>query len=192
VLRGRLPWLSTIGVWLALAATAPAARAAAGEDEWQLSARLGLASVDVDGRSPLGELAGADLEYGITDAWALRLSVGTGFHPVDAVAETSLPKGTVRTNMALAGVTYTIDVLRLVPYIEVGVGVINFGGAVLTPGTTLDAELGLGADYLVTRHWALGGLLNYQFTPAQLFGSPMDFGGTSFYFAVSARVSWMF
>ena len=192
MLRGRLPWLSTIGVWLALAATATGARAAAGEDEWQLSARLGVATLDVDGRSPLGTLAGAEVEYGITDAWALRLSVGSGFHPVDAVAKTHLPGGTARTNMALAGVTYTVDVLRLVPYLEVGIGVINFGGAVLTPGTTLDAELGIGADYLVTRHWALGGLLSYQFTPAQLFGSPMDFGGTSFYFAASARVSWMF
>jgi hypothetical protein len=193
VLRGRLAWLSPIGVWLALAAmTATAARAAAGEDEWQLSARLGLASVDVDGRSPLGELVGADLEYGITDAWALRLTVGSGFHSVDAVPKSALPGGTVRTNMALAGVTYAVDVLRLVPYIETGIGVISFGGAVQTPGTTLDAELGIGVDYLVTRHWALGGLLHYQFTPAQLFGSPMDFGGTSFYFGASMRVSWLF
>ena len=152
MLRGRLPWLSTIGVWLALAATATGARAAAGEDEWQLSARLGVATLDVDGRSPLGTLAGAEVEYGITDAWALRLSVGSGFHPVDAVAKTHLPGGTARTNMALAGVTYTVDVLRLVPYLEVGIGVINFGGAVLTPGTTLDPPLGAGRPAVLPVH----------------------------------------
>jgi hypothetical protein len=45
---------------------------------------------------------------------------------------------------------------------------------------------------LLTRRWAVGGVLQYQFTPAQLFGSPMDFGGTSFYFSASARVSWLF
>jgi hypothetical protein len=168
------------------------AHAAAGEDEWQLSARLGLGDVHVDGRSPLGALAGADLEYGFSDAWAARLSVGSGFHPVDADVKNHLPGGTARTTFALVGVTYTFDVLRLVPYIQTGIGVINFGGAVAKPGTAFDAELGLGADYLVTRRWAVGGVLQYQFTPAQLFGSPMDFGGTSFYFSASARISWLF
>jgi hypothetical protein len=183
-----------IGAWLALAAAtwAAPARAAPGEDEWQLSARLGLGDVHVDGRSPLGVLGGADLEYGFSDAWAGRLSIGSGFHPVDADIKNHLPGGTARTTFAVLGVTYTFDVLRLVPYLQTGVGVINFGGAVVKPGTAFDAELGLGADYLVTRRWAVGGVLQYQFTPAQLFGSPMDFGGTSFYFSASARVSWLF
>ncbi len=78
---------------------------------------------------------------------------------------THLPGGTVRTTSALLGVTYTFDVLRLVPYIQTGVGVINFGGAVVNSGTAFDAELGLGADYLLTRRWAVGGVLQYQFTP---------------------------
>ena len=69
---------------------------------------------------------------------------------------------------------------------------INFSGAVTNPGLKLDAELGAGADYLLTRRWALGAVLQYQFTPAQLFGSAMEFGGTSFYFALAARLSWLF
>jgi len=182
----------TIGVWLALGAWAAPAHAAPGEDEWQVSARLGLGDVDVDGRAPLGAIGGAELEYGFSDAWAARLLAGSGFHPVDVDLKNHLPGGTARTTFALVGVTYTFDVLRLVPYIQTGLGVINFGGAVVKPGTAFDAELGLGADYLVTRRWAVGGVLQYQFTPAQLFGSPMDFGGTSFYFALSARISWLF
>ena len=190
----RRPGNLAIGAWLALAAAtwAAPARAAPGEDEWQLSARLGLGDVHVDGRSPLGVLAGADLEYGFNDAWAGRLSIGGGFHPVDADLKSQLPGGTARTTFALVGVTYTFDVLRLVPFIQTGIGVINFGGAVVKPGTAFDAELGLGADYLLTRRWAMGGVLQYQFTPAQLFGSPMDFGGTSFYVSASARISWLF
>jgi hypothetical protein len=192
--RGRVPFLLAIAAcWLALAGLLPAAaHAAAGEDEWQLSARFGLGDVDLDGRAPVGVITGVDLEYGLTDAWAARLSVGGGFHPVDANVMSHLPGGTARTTTALVGVTYTFDVLRLVPYVQTGIGVINFAGAVVSPGTALDAELGLGADYLLTRRWALGGVLQYQFTPAQLFGSPMDFGGTSFYFALSARLSWLF
>ena len=188
----RRPGILAIGAWLTVAVWAGAAHAAPGEDEWQLSARLGLGDLDVDGRAPLGAIGGADLEYGFNDAWAARLSVGSGFHPVDADLMKHLPGGTARTTFGLVGVTYTFDVLRLVPFIQTGVGVINFSGAVVKPGTAFDAELGLGADYLVTRRWAVGGVLQYQFTPAQLFGSPMDFGGTSFYFALSARISWLF
>jgi len=177
---------------LVLAGPARPAHAAAGEDEWQVSARLGVGDVDVDGRAPLGVLAGADLEYGFTDAWAARLSLGTGFHHVDADMKNMLPGGRVRASTALIGITYTFDVLRLVPYIQTGLGVINFSGAVTNPGLKLDAELGAGADYLLTRRWALGAVLQYQFTPAQLFGSAMEFGGTSFYFALAARISWLF
>ena len=189
--RSAAPVLA-LGVCLALGAGARRAQAAAGEDEWQVSARLGVGDVDVDGRAPLGVLAGADLEYGFTDAWAARLSLGTGFHNVDADAKKMLPGGRVRASTALLGVTYTFDVLRLVPYIQTGIGVITFAGAVTNPGTQLDAELGLGADYLLTRRWALGGVFQYQFTPGQLFGSAMQFGGTSFYFALAARLSWLF
>ena len=179
---------------IGLAVAAQPAGAAAGEDEWQLSARFGVGALDVDGRAPLGVLLGADLEYGLTDAWAARLAIAGGLHGVDADASPGkqLPGGTVRTTSALVGVTYTFDVLRLVPYVQTGIGVINIGGAVTRPSTTLDAELGLGADYLMTRRWALGGVLQYQFTPTQLFGSAMNFGGTSFYFAGSARLSWLF
>ena len=187
-----VPLLSAVGAVLALATGAPRARAAAGEDEWQVSARLGLGDVDLGGHAPLGGVAGVDLEYGLSDAWAVRGALGTGLHPVDARPKDQVPGGTARTTTALIGVTYTFDVLRLVPYVQTGVGVINFAGAVKSPGTALDAELGLGADYLLTRRWALGGVLQYQFTPAQLFGSPMDFGGTSFYFALAARISWLF
>src|SRR4051794_27255254 len=60
------------------------AAASAGEQEWQVSIRAGIGTVDADGRSPFGGAAGIDVEYGITDAWAAHLSATAGFHPVDA------------------------------------------------------------------------------------------------------------
>jgi hypothetical protein len=179
---------------LALAALAAAgdAWAAAGEDEWQGSLRLGLGAINVDGRSPFGAIVGGDVEYGFTDAWAAHLSATIGFHPVDANTKQMLPGGTLRATTALLGVTYTFDVLRLVPYIETGLGLMNLSGAVVRPGTTLSAELGVGADYLLTKRWVLGGILQYQFTPLELIGSASDFGGTSYYFALCARLSRLF
>jgi hypothetical protein len=182
-----------MGVGLAaLAAPAAPARAAASEGDWQLSARLGLGPLDVDGRAPWGLLGGADIEYGVSDAWALRLALGTGYHPVDADTKKHLPGGRARASTAIVGVTYTFDVLRLVPYVQTSIGLIKFDGAVTTPSTQLDAELGLGTDYFLTHRWAVGAVLQYQFTPAQLFGSAMEFGGTSFYVALEARISWLF
>jgi len=183
--------LGAVLVLTALAAAGDAA-AAAGEDEWQASLRLGLGTIHVDGRSPFGAIVGGDVEYGITDAWAAHLSATIGFHPVDADSKQMTPGGTLRATTAILGVTYTFDVLRLVPYIETGVGMMNLGGAVVHPGTSLSAELGLGADYLLTKRWVLGGILQYQFTPIELFGSAMDFGGTSYYFALCARLSRLF
>jgi len=184
----------TLGAVLSLAALAAAgeASAAAGEDEWQASLRLGAGTINVDGRSPFGAVVGGDVEYGFTDAWAVHLSATVGFHPVDADTKAMLPGGTLRTTTALLGVTYTFDVLRLVPYIETGIGILNLSGAVMRPGTAFSAELGLGADYLLTKRWVVGGILQYQFTPADLFGSATDFGGTSYYFALCARVSRLF
>jgi hypothetical protein len=165
---------------------------AAGEGEWQLSARLGGGTVSIDGRSPWGPEAAFDLEYGITDAWAARVSVGGSLHPVDADMKAHLPGGNVNATTALAGVTYTFDVLRLIPYGEVSVGLVRFGGAVTNPHTTLGSELGLGADYLLSRRWAVGLSFQYLFAPADLLNNAMQLGGSPFAFSGTLRGSWLF
>jgi hypothetical protein len=189
--RARLTLFAALAVG-ALAARPGQAAAAAGQDEWQLSMRAGLGDVDIDSRAPLGLVGGVDIEYGLNDAWAARFSASGGVHPVDARAGDAAPGGLVRTSILLLGMTYTFDVMRLVPYAEAGLGIINFGGAVVSPGSAFSAEMGLGADYLITKRWALGGVGQYLFTPASLFGNAMQLGGTSFYFALAARLSRIF
>ena len=49
------------------------------------------------------------------------------------------------------GITYTIDVLRLVPYADLDIGVVHIGGAVLQPQTLLAMQLGVGAAWFVNR-----------------------------------------
>jgi hypothetical protein len=188
--------LAAAALATALLACAAGGARAAGEDEWQLSARAGAATVNVDGRDPWGFAGALDLEYGLTDAWAARLSLEGSAHPVDARAASSsvskLPGGTVGTTAALLGVTYTFDVLRLVPYANLAAGVVHFGGAVLSPHTTVALELGVGADYLVTKRWSCGVSFQYLFAPADLANNALNIGETPFAFGITLRGSRVF
>jgi hypothetical protein len=181
----------------ALLGAGPTARAA-GEAEWQLSARLGPAGLNTNGNGPCfpgcawGGVGALDLEYGLNDAWALRLSLGASLHPVDARPDLGAPGGTVNATSAMAGVTYTFDVLRLVPYVAGTVGAMRFDGAVAVPRTTLAGEISIGADYLITRFWAWGGSFQYRFTPGGLVSSSFSFDTPAYMFSATLRVSRIF
>ncbi len=172
---------------------APAARARAlGQEEWQAAARAGIGVVHVDGRNPWGEAAGLDLEYGLTDAWGLRLSLEGSLHSVDKQMKAGLPGGLVSTEAALAGVVYTIDVLRLVPYAELQVGAARIGGAVTAPLTMFVSELGLGSDYYLNARWRAGVSLQYLYRPQDLLSNPQGLGNSPFTFSVTARLAFGF
>jgi outer membrane protein W len=186
--------LRTAALLALVAAAAVTARpaAAAGESEWQLSARLGAGTVSIDNRSPWGPVGAVDLEYGLSDAWAARASLGTATASVSADKKTGAPGGEVLASSALAGITYTFDVLRLVPYGELALGAVRFGGAVTRPHITFAAELGVGGDYLVTRRWAVGLSFQYLFAPGDLLSNAMQLGGSPFAFSTTLRGSWIF
>lgn len=182
-------------VLLALAASLALARAAAaaGEREWQVALRLGAGTVSIDDRKPWGLAGGLDIEYGLTDAWALRASFEATTHDVSKESDADMrPEGTIRTSAALIGVTYTVDVLRLVPYGNLQAGVINLAGAVTTPQTLLAMQLGIGADYFVSRRFLAGVSFQYLFEPADLLGDPLNLGTNPFSFTASARASYLF
>jgi hypothetical protein len=176
-----------------LSATTWAWRArAVNQDEWQVALRAGAGAVNVDGRRPWGPTGALDLEYGILDSWALRLSLEGSFHSVDKQAKPPLPGGTVDTESALAGICYTIDVLRLVPYADLEFGVSRFGGAVTAPLTMFVSELGLGADYYLNRHWLAGASVQYLYRPQDLLSNPQGLGNSPFMFSVTARLAYGF
>jgi hypothetical protein len=182
-------------VVLALAVCLSAARsaAAAGEREWQAGLRLGAGTVSIDGRKPWGIAGGLDVEYGLTDAWAIRLSLEGSTHDVSkANAMDMRPEGAIRTDAALIGITYAFDVLRLVPYADLQIGVAQVRGAVTAPQTLLAMELGLGADYFVSRRFLAGISFHYLFEPADLLSDPLNLGTNPFSFSATARASYLF
>jgi hypothetical protein len=175
-----------------LAVTGGSARSA-GRDEWQLSLREGVGTVNVDGRTPWGDAAGLDLEYGLLDAWAVRASLEGSVHSVSANPQTGLPGGTIHTDAALLGITYTVDILRLVPYVDLEIGVAQIGGAVIARQSHMFvSELGAGGDYFITRRITGGLSVQYLYRPLDLVENLRDFGNSPFIFSVSARLSWIF
>jgi len=164
---------------------------AAGEDEWQLSVRAGAANATGDPLSSWGLAGAVDLEYGVDDAWAARVSVATLEHPVPAVKNVT-PGGTLHATSAVAGLTYTFDVLRLVPYLTSGVGVVQFSGGGAPAHQTFAMDLGVGADYLVTPHWSWGGSVQYIFAPKDLIDNTMTLGENPLAFSITLRASHTF
>jgi opacity protein-like surface antigen len=165
-----------------------AARADA--DDWQLSARAGLASVVVDGRDPLGLGLGGELQYGLDDAWALRLAVGGAAQRVSTDASKHLPGGTIWSYSAFAGFGYTMDVLRLLPTFAAGIGVLGARGAVKSDHTNIGVQVGLGADYLLTPRFSLGATAEYVFAPFDLFSHVLTGDQVPMAFALQARATW--
>jgi len=165
--------------------------ARADEDDWQVAGRAGLAGVVADGRSPLGLGVGGDLQYGLDDAWSLHLSLSGAGQRVDADTSHMLPGGTVWSYAAFAGLGYTMDVLRLLPTFEAGLGVLGMGGAVTSSRLAVGVQVGMGADYLLTPRFSLGLTAQYVFAPFDLFSHVLAGDQTPQAFAFCTRATWI-
>jgi hypothetical protein len=176
-------WVSSVAV------AAPAF--AAGANELQVALRAGIGVVN-EGNRPWGPAGGLDVEYGITDAWAIRGSLEGSTHSVSADKSAGIAAGAEHTDAALVGVTYTVDVLRLVPYAELQFGVAQISGPLAPSITMLASELGIGGDYYATRQLRVGLSFQYLYRPQDLFQNPEGLGNSPFMFSMTARLSWVF
>ncbi len=173
-----------------MAAAAPAL--AAGANELQVALRAGIGGLNVANR-PWGPVGGLDVEYGLTDGWALRGSLEGSTHAVSRRQGGGIKAGTEHTGAALVGITYTVDMLRLVPVRRAAVRCRPDRAARSAPPMTMFvSELGLGGDYYATRRLRVGLCFQYLYRPQDLFQNPEGFGNAPFMFSMTARVSWVF
>lgn len=165
-------------------AVAEPAKAAAWQ-EWQLgfSAGGGVAFGLHD--AVPGASAGADLQYGVSDAWAWRLALEGGAHA--AVTSKGDPVG---RGLATFGGTYTLDVLRWLPFAEMGLCA-GWLGPSASSRIDLGAQLGVGADYLIDRRWAVAPVLRYAALPVNVSGGS-DGQGPLQILTLLVRVSYRF
>lgn len=131
----------------------------------------------LEDRSAHGGGGTLQLGYGITDAVGVQLLAGATVHPLAAIVpddptQKMDPGGQLVTWQASAGVVYALDVVRIVPFFEASIGVLGLYRRT-DPGPTekagklehainVGAALGLGADYLITRRWAVGVAIRYH------------------------------
>ena len=182
-----------LGFWISVGLALWAAPvSAAGANEWQLSLRAGIGVVNVGSNDPWGVAGGVDVEYGLTDAWALRGSLEGSTRSVSASEQAGTAAGAEHTDAALVGVTYTIDVLRLVPYATLLFGIAQIGGPLAAPETMLASELGVGGDYYLTRQLRAGLSFQYLYRPQDLLQNPEGLGNAPFTFSATARFGWVF
>lgn len=155
-LAPRLAWFTRVNVLACtcLMLLGPARHARAAARQWQAGARLGLAWLDGPGLGPSAE---AYVRHGLSDSFDLELQVLTSLHPFSPSSDPVPPVGSAPSNHGWAlglgpGLLYRWDVLRIVPFAGVGLGVYEWSG--------VDAELNraqfggsgrLGLDYLLTR-----------------------------------------
>lgn len=198
-MRARLPALALVLV------AAPGWDALAGEKEFMLALHpaFALARVSSGGGgnevSAWGGGAALDASYGINDAVALRVTGAFTAHALDASALSRMggcPRGgdcssALYAYHAGAGISYAVDVLRLVPYFDLALGVLGSsytdreGNPVHQVG--FGVEIGIGADYLVSRLLSVGFVVRYHAyltaidrIPVYLYAGPrvaLHFGG---------------
>jgi hypothetical protein len=179
-----------LGVVLISGSVLAQGRALADEDEWQIAGRAGVASAVVDGRDPLGVGAGTTLQYGLNDTWSARVSVGGGLQRVSVDTNQHRPGGNIWSYTGFVGIGYSMDVLRLLPTFEVGLGVLGIAGAVKSSHVALGMQLGIGADYLLTPRFSVGATAQYVFAPFDLLSNVLTGDQVPKAFTFSARATW--
>lgn len=120
--------------------------------------------------SATGGMLSVDYERGVSDSLSFRTTGGAGlFHEGGEW---------VWAGTAVVGLTYAFDVLRYVPYANLGAGVLVVGGAVARDLRPV-LELGFGLDVLCSRTSSVGLVMRFE-----------SFASQSAYFTLGPRITW--
>jgi hypothetical protein len=150
-----------------------AAAAVEGETSLSLSARfatLGLTQSgdDLDG---VGGGLVVELSRALSDSLWLRGALGGAMISVD--------DGATGMGTATFGITWAVDVLKYVPYVGIGAGLVVAGGGAIDAEVEPYIELGVGLDVIASTRFSWG--VDARFS---------SFVGNASVFLVGPRVSW--
>jgi len=140
---------------------------ATGPGEKQVAASLGGVLVGDGDRARPGMQAGIEAAIGVTDAWAGRAGVSSSWQPSPA------PGGPRHVSALSLGMTYAIDVVRWVPFLDLGLSLADLRGNGAN-SQRLGPQVGLGVEYLLSPRWTLAALARFDYFALRLRES----GGT--------------
>jgi hypothetical protein len=151
-------WLALFLIWWL-----PTSAHAVGQGEASLSGGLGLA-VSFRDQTRAGAQAEARLLRGISDSWAARLGVQTAWYPADGAAPAA------HITAQSAGFTWAADILNWVPFADIGIAVADIRGGGLATTWRLGGQVGIGADYFLSRHLTMSLLARGEYFPLRIAG----------------------
>ncbi len=126
---------------------------------------MGIGAEHVDAKGGVDNAGYGEFEgqFGFADTLAARLAMSGAVHP-----DADSPTGEA---VATLGVTYAIDVARIIPFAELGAQVANLsGGGTTVDGTRLGLEGGIGGEYLLSDAWAIALVARGAVLPIKLGG----------------------
>jgi hypothetical protein len=152
------------GLALLLCSLLSASALAAGQGEIAVTGGTGLAFL-FEGQTRTGAEADVRFLRGLSDSWSARLGVQAAWIP--APGET----GATRLVAPALGLTFAADVLNLVPFAEAGIVLADIRGGGLPSGQRFGPQIGIGVDYLVTRHFTVSLLARADYFALRLAGA---------------------
>jgi hypothetical protein len=169
----RIPTIA-LGVALALLAgpggsVAPH-RAVASEGERVLSISGAYATFTIPDHTTHGGAGGIDFARGLSDTFSVRVSGSGGVYSEDGLAW---------SGMAAVGLDYVFDVIKYVPYLNLGFGAIVIGGDALETEVKPVLEMGAGVEFLRGRDRSWGVVV-------RLYSAASDIT----VFTAAVRTSW--
>jgi hypothetical protein len=159
-------------LFLSLVCAAPPALAAKGESSLSVSAAYNEFCLNQDPEpnvSATGGLLLLEYERGINDTLWVRGAGGGGIY-TDSIYSLN----------GVAGITFALDVLKYIPYLNLGLGAVYLDGGPVTPGFRTFIELGFGVEILHSRTFSYGLHVRYDSFASDLAS----------YLSMGARVTW--
>jgi hypothetical protein len=130
------------------------------QGEWQAGVTANLTGGPNGKGISLGGGGRLEGRYGITDALSAWGAVGSLWWSADGIP--------LRASSASAGMTLAFDVVRWVPFVELGLAVADVGSPSHIGRTYVGGELGAGAEYLLDRRWSLAAVARVAWFPQRL------------------------
>ena len=160
MLMSSRPLLFTAAAALAGLLLAPRNARAAEEGEWVVGLMPSYAFVVLENQlEPEGGGGALFLQYGMTDAISLQLAGSWTGHSIEAAEED--PGGLYSVVSVTLGISYSLDMGRLRPAIDMGAGVLHqrYGDASVT---SMEILVGLVADYRLLPWLSVGVAFHYH------------------------------